>query len=347
MKALSVIIPTLNEAAVLPALLVQLSGQRGVELEVIVADGGSSDGTPALASGVTVIAAPRGRAAQMNAGALAANGQYLLFLHADSALPSPTLLAEALAALRAQAQLRVAGHFGLRFQREHSGHEYFFRYLEGKTRLNRPGTINGDQGLMLARSYFEELGGYDRTLPFFEDQRIAAKIFAGGRWLLLPGELHTSARRFEAEGHRARYTLMAMTMGLHAAGAQEFFAQAPQLYPAQEQAGALDLRPFMQLARRVIGARGFWKTMRSIGRFVRENTWQLAYARDVRRGDGELRCLRRFERHAEQRLNHILFDLLATLAVSAWFYLLLPLQTWRRPRPSAAAPRASGGRPPQ
>lgn len=327
---LSIIIPTLNEASALPRLLTQLRGQRGVELEIIIADGGSHDGTvaQAQAAGARVVAGARGRGRQMNAGAQAARGEWLLFLHADTELPSDSLLADALAALQnesARGNGRIAGHFPLRFARADSGHDFFFRYAEGKTRLNRPYTINGDQGLLLSARYFRELGGYDESLPFLEDQRLAAKIFAEGRWIVLPGHLVSSARRFESEGHAQRYTLMAIIMGLHAAGVEEFFTRAPKVYAAQDETGRLDLRPYLRLIRQILHERGRWRTLYRVGAFVRENTWQLFYYRDVKRNDGRWHCLEFCDRCFYPRVANPLGDFLAAFLVSAWFYLWLPL----------------------
>src|SRR5262249_13382024 len=161
-------------------------------------------------------------------------------LHADSQLTAPRLLADALAAVR-EAGARAAGHFPLRFSGTSPEHALFYRYIEGKTRLNRPHTINGDQGLLLARRFFDELGGFDEPLPFLEDQPLPARIFERGKWIVLPGELVTSARRFETEGVRERYTLMAIIMGLYASGADAFFPAAPKIYSTE--AGPLDIRP--------------------------------------------------------------------------------------------------------
>ena len=120
---LTVIIPTLNEAANLPSLMTDLAAQQGVELEIIVGDGGSADATCMIAHrrGATVVRAPRGRGAQMNHAAAHAQGTYLLFLHADSRLYDPYLLKSAVAALEAARQSNssgaVAGHFALCFTR--------------------------------------------------------------------------------------------------------------------------------------------------------------------------------------------------------------------------------------
>src|SRR5690242_15204665 len=111
---LSIVMPVLNEAAEIETALRSLSPMRARGCEVVVVDGGSADDTPALAGPLAdrVIAAPRGRAAQMNAGAAAAKGGVLLFLHADTRLPekADVLVREALARSRL-----VWGRFDVRF----------------------------------------------------------------------------------------------------------------------------------------------------------------------------------------------------------------------------------------
>lgn len=331
---LSVVIPTLNEHDSLPALLDDLLQQQDINLECVVVDGGSDDGTAALARerGVPVVETQRGRGHQLNAGARAATGEWLLFLHADTRLSGPRLLHDALAALRretATGAIPVAGHFALRFARSRPGHDRLFAFLEAKTASNRRYSINGDQGLMIRRCHFDALGGYDESLPIFEDQRIAARIFESGRWVLLPGSLVTSARRFEAEGHRERYTLMAMMMGLHYAGLHEFFREAPQVYAAQHEAQRLQLTPFRRLVLRLLRQRG-WREAATIvwmcGRLARENAWQLALLRDLRSGRGDDRSLRGFDRNVAPLLDNPLADGITAVLVTAWFMLWLPLQ---------------------
>jgi len=335
---LSVVIPTLNEAAALPTLLAQLNQQRGIALQLIVADGGSSDGTPQIAAehGADCVHCERGRGRQMNAGARLAVAEHLLFLHADSQLDHDAQLREALAALEtAQTQDPapgdgpVAGHFALQFERQHTGHDALFRFMQGKTASNRRYTINGDQGLMIRRRHFLALGGFDESLPIFEDQRIAAKIFDHGRWLLLPGVLHTSARRFETEGHVARYQLMAVMMALHDAGLLEFFEAAPQVYAQQADTTALQLTPFRRLIGRLLRARGGWGALGVIyrcGRFTRRNVWQLAYALDLRHGDDDTPRLRAFDRYIAPLIDHPPADALTGLLIAGWFFGLQPLQ---------------------
>jgi rSAM/selenodomain-associated transferase 2 len=324
---LSVVIPTLNEAQALPALLDDLRGQRDISLQIIVADGGSTDDTPALAAGATVVTAPRGRGAQMNAGARAATAATLLFLHADSRLEHPRQLREALDALAARGE-RTAGHWPLRFARTQPGNDLFYRYMEAKTGLNRAGTINGDQGLLLPTEYFRELGGFDQRLPFLEDQRIAAKVFASGQWLTLPGRLTTSARRFETEGPRRRYTLMALIMGLHAAGADEYFARAREVYATQDTTGRLRLGPHLALVRRVLldaGVRRACGILFRAGRYSRQNAWQMFYWCDVALRRPRRPFLRFHDTFVQPLTNNVVFDALGAVLIALWFLLVLPV----------------------
>lgn len=300
--ALSVLIPTLNEAAALPTLLAQLADQRGLRCEVLIADGGSTDRTAAVAlkHGARLVQAPRGRAAQLNAAAAAAAAPWLLCLHADSQLTATDQLASALACLRtgaAASKRDVAGHWPLRFLRSQPGHDHFFRQLEAKSASNRPGTVNGDQGLLIHRDFLQRLGGFDASLPYFEDQRLARKISAQGRWLLLPGVLKTSARRFETEGHGARLVLMALIVGAEAAGLDDWLSALPALYREQGAASQLDWQPFARALVAHIAAlpasrrRAVWQRA---GRLVSDNAWQLALALDLRTGLGSLPL---FDRH--------------------------------------------------
>lgn len=335
---LSVIIPALNEAHSLPPLLAQLRAQTGLLLEIIVADGGSSDDAPALAlaAGARVVPSARGRARQMNTASVQARSPWLLFLHADSVLTSTTQLADALTALRATQTTDddcIAGHWPLSFIDAPPQARSFYAHLEAKSALNRAGTINGDQGLLISARNFHALGAYDESLPILEDQRIATKIFAQGRWLLLPGTLGTSARRFETEGRSERYTLMALIMGLHAAGVDEFFAQAPTVYAAQHDTARLELRPFLKLIRRVLWQRGFFGELAVLWRasiYIRGQAWQIAFWRDLHHADTTLPRLRFFDRHLAPLLRNPLADAVTLLLFCAWFFIWLPLSLPRK-----------------
>lgn len=286
---LSVIIPTLNEAEHLPALLADLKKQQNISLEIIVGDGGSTDATRSVAdaSGAHFVSAGRGRGAQMNAAVERASGDYLLFLHADSSIDDPCLLGEAVRAMTTASHEhdRIAGHFSLRFIRSTKRNAMAYRYTEEKSAFNRINTTNGDQGLLLTQAFFRLLGGFDERLPFLEDQRIAEKIRSQGKWITLPGYLNTSARRFETEGFHRRYILMSMMMGLHSVGVEEFFARAPGVYRVQQDTGTLLLSPFFCLIWRMIRDRwGFSGTLRIfylLGRYIRQNSWQMFFFLDV------------------------------------------------------------------
>lgn len=291
---LSVIIPCLNEAETLPALLGDLGRQRQIHLEVLVADGGSTDDSMALARdlGTSVIEAERGRAAQMNAAARQARGDWLLFLHADSRIKDPRLLAAALQAIKqAHADAghqRIAGHFPLHFADAHRRRRgLLYRYMEAKTALNRPYCVNGDQGLLLHREYFEALGRFDESLPFLEDLRLAERITHkgghAGHFIRLPGQLTTSARRFETEG-AGRYLLMSFIVIAEAAAIPEFIEQSPKLYQTQAETGRLLLTPYFRLFASIArqrGLRGTWRGLLNIGRLSRYHWWQLFFLFDV------------------------------------------------------------------
>lgn len=328
--ALSVLIPALNEAVALPLLLADLSAQQGLSIEVLVADGGSADATPQLAAqgGAVVIPSPRGRAAQLNAAVAAARAPWLLCLHADSRLTAPDQLAQALRQMRRARcdNAVVAGHWRLRFARSQPGHAALFRQLEAKSASNRPGTVNGDQGLMIHCDTLTALGGFDTSLPFFEDQRLAAKVFAGGRFVLLTGVIKTSARRFEVEGHHARLLLMALIVGAEAAGLDDWLAQLPALYREQRDATALDGRPFVQSLLAHIAALPSpvqHRVWQQAGRLVASNAWQLALLADTWPGGGP-RWLPHFERtlsplFSSTALGQVLAAVLpAALHLAAW-----------------------------
>ncbi|MFU8803602.1 MAG: TIGR04283 family arsenosugar biosynthesis glycosyltransferase [Bradymonadaceae bacterium] len=332
---LTVVIPTLDEEKTLPFLLAGLHAQQGVELEVIVVDGGSRDRTREIAekAGAEVLAGERGRASQMNHGARRATHELLLFLHADSRIKGPRLLERAHRSFeerRAAGQTRIAGHFSLYFQCARGPCGRIYRFLEAKTRHNRPHTINGDQGMLIHRDFFRELGGFDESLPFLEDQRLAARVREHGEWFTLPGSLETSARRFETEGFWERYALMAIIMGAHAAEVDEFFDALPALYESQSETGPLDLGAYLAMLGPLLARMGPRRTLEvwmEVGRFVRGNAWQLFLLADVLREDPNEEALRFFDEHIAQSLDHKGFDLLAMVLTAATIHGVLPMAT--------------------
>ncbi|MBW3616366.1 MAG: TIGR04283 family arsenosugar biosynthesis glycosyltransferase [Proteobacteria bacterium] len=205
---LAVIVPALNEAVRIGPLLDALSGWD----EVVVADGGSTDGTPeiARARGVEVVAAPRGRGPQMNAGVRACGAELLLFLHADTLPPSdaPRLIREALA------DPTVAGGA---FRAAFEGGGPTLRLAAWFTRFETGLTTFGDQGFFMRRSAWAAAGGFPEE-PFLEDVDMRRRLKRLGRFMKLESAVHTSARRFEAEGTLRRFALNAWILLLHRLG---------------------------------------------------------------------------------------------------------------------------------
>ncbi len=316
-SALSIVIPALNEAQTLPYLLDDLANQD-LSLEVLVVDGGSTDGSQAIAldRGAQLIDSERGRGRQMNLGAKCCRAPTLLFLHADTRLACRRQLSRALAKYRAESARyeNLAGHFPLKFERGQGGRAAMYRFMEAKTRSGRYGTINGDQGLLIDQAYFRRLGEFDERLPFFEDQRIAAKIFHSGRWLLLPDAITTSARRFESEGPIRRYALMCLMMVMHDAGFEDFLEELPGLYAEQANTRELRLRPFIRDARRRVfsALRRDPRLLRQIGRFVRGNIWQLALILDLM-DERDPPLLKLYEQGLEPHLENALVDTASAL----------------------------------
>jgi len=281
---LAIIIPCLNEAENLATLLPALK-QQTVNAEIIVADGGSSDDSLKIAKqhGAKTVSTAAGRGQQMNAGAAVANAAILLFLHADCRPTRGDQLRRAIAAIRAK-PFKRAGHFPLRFVDYPSKRRSSYRFLEAKSRLNRPHTTNGDQGLLIYRAWFEDLGGFDEAREFLEDQEMGRLIRRDGAWFTLPDELTTSARRFETEGFRARYTLMTLIMAAWHCRWQAFFDTAPGIYRAQAATEKMSLGPFLAMIRTQfckMALKNQLQLVYQVGDYARQNFWQLPFGADV------------------------------------------------------------------
>ena len=192
----SIIVPALDEATTLPALLDHLQELTGY-FEAIVVDGGSSDATLAIANShrlsPRVISAPRGRATQCNAGALVATGDVLLFLHADTSLPAAAY-SSLLSAVADPAVL--GGNFEVQFD----GGDRFSRLLSAWMKLQRrAGIYYGDSVIWMRRTMFEDLGGF-RGLAIMEDYDLVRRLERAGSTVCLPGPVLTSARRWQHHG---------------------------------------------------------------------------------------------------------------------------------------------------
>ena len=216
---LSIIVPALNEAGAIEAALRPLQAWRGAvgadgtqatKVEIVVVDGGSSDATMTLARPLAdqVISAPRGRARQMNAGAAAASGDVLLFLHADTALPeaAPRAILEALCLMdphpptvSGQSALgkRCWGRFDVVICGEPAMLHLIAWCMNLRSRLT--GIASGDQALFMTRVAFEAAGGFPDQ-PLMEDIAMCKRLKRESRPVCLTAKVTTSGRRWEQRG---------------------------------------------------------------------------------------------------------------------------------------------------
>jgi len=211
---ISVVIPTLDAAAELPATLTALANRAPIR-EIVVADGGSRDATVQIARefGAKLIVAARGRGPQLAAGAAAASGAWLLFLHADCR-PAPgweEAVAEHIAAPDAAAR---AGYFGFALDDAAPAARRLERAVAWRCRaLALP---YGDQGLLIARALYDAVGGFT-PIPLMEDVDLVRRL-GRGRLAALPATACTSARRYRQGGYLRRPLRNLACLSLYLAG---------------------------------------------------------------------------------------------------------------------------------
>ena len=193
---MSVIVPTLNEASAIAAALGALAPLRARGHEVIVADGGSNDGTQEIAANRAdrVIAAPRGRASQMNAGARMATGDVLVFLHADTRLPIDADLAIARELERSGGSW---GRFDVSIDSAVLLLGLVARAMNARSRLS--GIATGDQAIFIRRAEFAAVGGFP-ALALMEDVAMSRLLKRRSPPICLSERAVTSGRRWEANG---------------------------------------------------------------------------------------------------------------------------------------------------
>ena len=203
MAAISIIVPVLDEAAGIEACLAPLQGMRTRGVEVIVVDGGSRDATVSLAAPLAdrVLEAPRGRARQMNAGADAARGDILLFLHADTLMPPE-------GDARIAAAIASGGAWG-RFDVEIAGSSPLLPVvawsMNARSRVS--GIATGDQAMFARRDAFDAAGRF-AEIPLMEDVALSRRLRRAGPPACLRERVVTSGRRWESRGTLRTIVLM-------------------------------------------------------------------------------------------------------------------------------------------
>jgi rSAM/selenodomain-associated transferase 2 len=210
---ISVIIPTYNESATIIETIEHLRPWYD-NLEIIIVDGGSSDGTAGLVGPeVRLVHAPRGRASQMNAGAVQASGEALLFLHSDTRLPHDFVQQLELA-------LSDRGVVGGAFKMKigHPGLFFYLTSLGSNLRSALTGIYFGDQAIFVRRDVFQQTGGFPQ-IELMEDWEFSLSMRRVGKTRLLPGPVTTSARRWLIHGKWRTAWLMHKIKTLYLLGA--------------------------------------------------------------------------------------------------------------------------------
>jgi rSAM/selenodomain-associated transferase 2 len=206
---ISVIIPTLNEETSLPATLTAIL-QLNESVEIIVADGGSRDQTLAIADGfkVKTIQAETGRGRQLHAGACAADGDVLWFLHADTSPPADAVeqIQKAL-----KEKKTAGGNFEIRFDGERRASRFLTRLYP---KLRFLGLCYGDSAFFVRRAIYEQTGGF-RDLPLFEDVEFYRRLKKVGRFVHLKSAVVSSSRRFEKRSFVLTFARWSLFQGLY------------------------------------------------------------------------------------------------------------------------------------
>ena len=201
---ITVIIPTLNEEQTIELTLSRL--HNPAFSEILVVDGGSQDQTLArvatAAPRARILSGTRGRARQMNSGAAASKAEVLLFLHADTLLPS-TAAGDVRATL--QDPRTIGGRFDVKFDRDSGWYWLIGRMMNWRSRVT--GIVTGDQALFVRRPVFEAIGGFP-DIPIMEDIAFSKRLKRVGRIAALKSCVITSSRRWARRGTIRTIVLM-------------------------------------------------------------------------------------------------------------------------------------------
>jgi len=197
MNKISIIIPMLNEAETIKKLLnylITCSSEENIS-EIIVVDGGSTDGSQEIVSkfkNIMLINSNKGRAKQMNRGVDASNGNILYFLHADSYPPKgfDQLV------LNAVEKGNLAGCFKMKFDSNH----WWLKLAGWLTQFSWRASRGGDQSQFITKELFKEIGGFDEQFAIYEDNDLINKLYARNQFVVIQEWLTTSARRYNCNG---------------------------------------------------------------------------------------------------------------------------------------------------